>query len=113
MVVGKLKVCHRIYFICFLCSTVLVGATYGVLFTEQEAAFSNFRLWESLGFVIAYIYTPRIRIRYAHIILLCVLTLSMICYGIIDIKQRRKKKKIEDTQTSANISTDTHIITAF
>lgn len=72
-----------------------VSATYGVLFTEHESAFSNFRLWESLGYVIAYVYTPRIRILYAHIILLCVLTVSMICYFIIDLSELRRKKNEE------------------
>ena len=82
---------------------LIVSATYGVLFTEHESAFSNFRLWESLGFVIAYVYTPRIRIIYAHIILLCVLSVSMICYTVIDIKERRwKKKKLAEENTSTN-----------
>jgi len=93
---------------------VIVNATYGVLFTEHESAFSNYRLWESLGFVIACVYTPRIRIRYAHIILLCVLTLSMICYGIIDIKERRKKKKIKaETSSTTTEQIEPDIITRF
>jgi hypothetical protein len=94
MAVGK----HRVSGVCFhhtyldwVFSTV--GAAYGVLFTENESAFSNFRLWESLGYVIAYVYTPRIRIKYAQIILLCVLTLSMICYGVIDFTESRRKKQ--------------------
>ncbi len=93
---------------------LIVSATYGVLFTEHESAFSNFRLWESLGYVIAYVYTPRIRIKYAHIILLCVLTLSMICYGIIDIKERRRKKKLEDEKSSSsNDQAEANATTAF
>lgn len=92
---------------------MIVSASYGVLFTEHESAFSNFRLWESLGFVIAYVYTPRIRIIYAHIILLCVLTISMICYTIIDIKERRRKKKEElpEEKPSTN-PVDAEIMTA-
>ena len=32
-----------------------VNSIYGVLFeSNQEAAFTNFRLWESLGFAISY-----------------------------------------------------------
>jgi hypothetical protein len=93
---------------------IIVNATYGVLFTEHESAFSNYRLWESLGFVIAYVYTPRIRIRYAHIILLCVLTLAMICYTIIHIKERRKKKKVKDESPSTTIDqVESDTITAF
>jgi hypothetical protein len=93
---------------------LIVSATYGVLFTEHESAFSNFRLWESLGFVIAYVYTPRIRIKYAHIILLCVLTVAMICYTVIDIKERRRKKKLEDEKSSSsNDQAETNATTAF
>ena len=92
---------------------MIVSASYGVLFTEHESAFSNFRLWESLGYVIAYIYTPRIRIIYAHIILLCVLTLSMICYTIIDIKERRrKKKKVAEDKPAIN-EVNSEAMTAF
>ena len=33
-----------------------INALYGVLFaSEEEAAFSNYRLWESFGFFIAFI----------------------------------------------------------
>ncbi|CAF1117677.1 unnamed protein product [Adineta steineri] len=82
------------------CWQTQIAATYGTIFTDNESAFSNFRLWESLGYVIAYVYTPRIRIRYAHIILLCVLTLSMICYAIIEIREKRKKKKAPEEEPS-------------
>jgi hypothetical protein len=102
-------------YICLFFFRLIVSAAYGVLFTEHASAFSNFRLWESLGFVIACVYTPRIRLRYAQIILLCVLTLSMICYGIIDIKERRRKKKEEEaikpSTSSDTIEPDT--ITSF
>ncbi len=101
-------------FVCFF--LLIVSATYGTLFTEHESAFSNFRLWESLGYVIAYVYTPRIRIKYAQIILLCVLTLSIICYGIIHIRERQKKKKVEEEKppsSSSNVQTESEGITAF
>ena len=33
-----------------------INALYGVLFASQEeAAFSNYRLWESIGFLIAFV----------------------------------------------------------
>ena len=33
-----------------------INALYGVLFySQEEAAFSNYRLWESFGFIIAFI----------------------------------------------------------
>jgi hypothetical protein len=43
------------------CGQLLFPALYGVVFPNEEAAaFSNYRLWESLGFVVAYIYGNRI-----------------------------------------------------
>ncbi|CAF0768384.1 unnamed protein product [Adineta ricciae] len=97
------------------CWQTQTNAAYGVLFTEHESAFSNFRLWESLGYVIAYVYTPRIRIKYAHAILLCVLTISMICYVIIYIREKRKKKKVQDEkpQISPTDPVQSTIVTSF
>ncbi|XP_046853528.1 protein unc-93 homolog A-like isoform X2 [Xenia sp. Carnegie-2017] len=42
-----------------------INAFYGVLFHDkQEAAFSNYRLWESLGFVISFALSSAICVRY-------------------------------------------------
>ncbi|UJR14080.1 hypothetical protein I4U23_001076 [Adineta vaga] len=71
-----------------------INAFYGVLFVEKdEAAFSNYRLWESSGFVLFYIITPFIRIRIALIILLIFLTLGMCGYGITEYRLRKNKIK--------------------
>ena len=33
-----------------------INALYGVLFaSKEEAAFSNYRLWESIGFIVAFV----------------------------------------------------------
>ena len=67
---------------------------YGVLFVDNnEAAFSNYRLWESIGFVLFYIITPYIRLRIALIILLIFLTLGMSGYGATEYRLRRNKIK--------------------
>lgn len=71
-----------------------INSFYGVLFVDQEeAAFSNYRLWESTGFVIFYIITPYIRIRLALIILLVFLTLGMMGYGTTEYRSRQKTVK--------------------
>jgi predicted MFS family arabinose efflux permease len=73
-----------------------INAFYGVLFVENdEAAFSNYRLWESIGFVLFYIITPYIRIRIALIILLIFLTFGMLGYGLIEYRWKRKPKQIQ------------------
>ena len=62
-------------------------ALYGTLFmNEEEAAFSNYRLWESLGFVIAYILSWNFKNYTKLIILSVVLGIGMIGYFIIECK---------------------------
>ena len=79
-----------------------INSYYGVLFVEkQEAAFSNYRLWESTGFVIFYIITPFIRIRTALIILLVFLTIGMMGYGTTEYRSRDKKQKNNQVAPSA------------
>ena len=58
---------------------------YGVFFHDnQEPAFSNYRLWESLGFVIAFAYANYLCIINKLIILLVVLTLSLVGYFLAE-----------------------------
>lgn len=60
-------------------------AMYGVFFADnQEAAFSNYRLWESLGFVIAFAYANFLCIKVKLIILLVVLIISLVGYFIAE-----------------------------
>ena len=71
-----------------------INAFYGALFVKNdEAAFSNYRLWESIGFVIFYIITPYIRIRIALIILLIFLTAGLTGYGLTEYRWKMKNKK--------------------
>ncbi len=71
-----------------------INAFYGVLFVENdEAAFSNYRLWESIGFVLFYIITPYIRIRIALIILLIFLTTGLAGYGLTEYRWKMKNSK--------------------
>jgi MFS family permease len=71
-----------------------INAFYGVIFVDKdEAAFSNYRLWESSGFVLFYIITPYIRIRLALIILVIFLTMGMLGYGLTEYRLRKKSIK--------------------
>lgn len=68
-----------------------VNAFYGVLFpTNQEAAFSNYRLWESVGFVIAFAYGNYICISTKIQILICFLILGVALYGVIEFKRKNE-----------------------
>jgi hypothetical protein len=71
-----------------------INSFYGTLFAdEKEAAFSNYRLWESTGFVVFYIITPYIRLRLSLIILIISLTLGMMGYGTTEYRLRRNTVK--------------------
>ncbi|XP_038659110.1 protein unc-93 homolog A-like isoform X2 [Scyliorhinus canicula] len=61
------------------------NAIYGVLFLEnKEAAFANYRLWESVGFVTAFAYANFLCITVKLIILVIVLILGMALYGVVE-----------------------------
>ncbi|XP_044531416.1 protein unc-93 homolog A-like [Gracilinanus agilis] len=61
------------------------NAVYGDLFVKnKEAAFANYRLWESLGFVIAFGYSTSLCVSIKLYILMVILILSMLLYGTIE-----------------------------
>ncbi|XP_049914777.1 protein unc-93 homolog A [Epinephelus moara] len=66
------------------------NALYGVLFPrDKEAAFANYRMWESLGFVIAFAYSTFLCLEYKLYILLAVLVLTLITYPIVEYNERK------------------------
>lgn len=74
-----------------ICIFVLILAFYGVLFpTDQEAAFSNYRLWESIGFVVSFAYANFICTDVKIYILIGVLSIGIILYAIIELIRKRE-----------------------
>ncbi|XP_028401831.1 protein unc-93 homolog A-like [Dendronephthya gigantea] len=70
-----------------------INALYGVLFHDnQEAAFSNYRLWESLGFVISFALSSFICVRVKIYILIAVLVIGMILYAAVEVMYRQSSK---------------------
>merc|ERR1712106_790422 len=75
-----------------------INALYGVLFaSDEEAAFSNYRLWESMGFLLAFITQACGVCVFPKILLTIVfLSIGMGCYFIVEFlegkKNTRKKK---------------------
>ncbi|KAJ8396214.1 hypothetical protein AAFF_G00020810 [Aldrovandia affinis] len=66
-------------------------ALYGVLFPEQkEAAFANYRMWESVGFVIAFAYSNFICLNTKLYILIAVLISAMVFYGWVEWEEHKK-----------------------
>lgn len=67
-----------------------INALYGVLFKENaEAGFANYRLWESLGFTIAFAYAGHIGVAYKLAVLIGVLALGMAGYLVIEVRARQ------------------------
>ena len=78
--------------ICFL--FIFKIAFYGVIFpAEEEAAFSNYRLWESLGFAIVFSYSTAFCIDVKLYILAGVLVVGMIGYLTIEILERIRNNR--------------------
>jgi len=70
----------------------LINALYGVLFaSDEEAAFSNYRLWESMGFLVAFITQASGVCIFPKLILtLCVLFVAMVGYLILEVMERKE-----------------------
>ena len=69
-----------------------INAFYGVLFpNDEEAAFSNYRLWESMGFLIAFILQTQVCIEAKLYVLVIVFSIGMFGYFIIEFQQRKNK----------------------
>lgn len=72
---------------------------------NKEAAFSNYRLWESVGFVVAYAYSTHLSARMKLYVCFAVLVVGVIGYAIVEIlqvkKQRRLKQMEEDPKAAA------------
>jgi hypothetical protein len=78
----------------FLFFSLIFKAFYGVIFkSEEEAAFSNYRLWESLGFAIAYAYSNYICTGVKLYLLLIYLSFGVSGYGLIEFGLRTGEKK--------------------
>ncbi|XP_050101118.1 UNC93-like protein [Anopheles aquasalis] len=73
-----------------------INGLYGALFRRnKEAAFSNYRLWESVGFVVAYAYSTALCARMKLYLLFGVLVCGMIGYTIVEIHQSKKEKRMK------------------
>lgn len=75
----------------------IISALYGFLFKDNlEPAFSNYRLFEAIGFLIAFAWSNFLKTYIKLYICLGILTIGMGMYGIVEILERTKKKKVLD-----------------
>lgn len=88
--------------------SVFFSGLYGTLFRRnKEAAFSNYRLWESVGFVIAYAYSTHLCCRMKLYVQLTILLAGFILYVIVEVhhlhkikRQKAKEKKAAALEAS-------------
>lgn len=73
-----------------------VNGIYGTLFRRnKEAAFSNYRLWESAGFVVAYAYSTHLCARMKLYVMFVVLVVGMIGYMVVEFLHKQKKLRMK------------------
>ncbi|XP_066260260.1 UNC93-like protein isoform X2 [Euwallacea similis] len=79
-----------------------VNGLYGALFRRnKEAAFSNYRLWESVGFVVAYAYSTQLCARMKLYVQLSVLVIGFLLYCIVEIHHMRKLRRQKEKERRA------------
>lgn len=85
------------------------NALFGTLFEKnKEAAFANYRLWEALGFVIAFGYSSFLCVSVKLYILLAVLILAMVTYGTVEyLESGSQVQNLTATQTSQAVEGET------
>ncbi|XP_037772648.1 UNC93-like protein [Penaeus monodon] len=67
-----------------------INTLYGVIFPgESEAAFSNYRLWESTGFIIAYACSTVLCVSSKIVVLNVFLLLGIVGYYAIEVLEKR------------------------
>ncbi|CAH0715375.1 unnamed protein product, partial [Brenthis ino] len=72
---------------------VQINAYYGILFPgREEAAFSNFRLWESVGYIIAYIISPYLRTSAKTYVLMACMLIGTVFYFVVEYRDKKSKK---------------------
>ena len=69
------------------------SALYGALFSsESEAAFSNYRMWESFGFIIAFAYSNYVCTSVKLLVLKVVMGVGMGGYFCVEWLQWRERR---------------------
>jgi len=78
-----------------------INALYGALFANnEEAAFSNYRMWESLGFVIAFITGSLNVCTFPKIIgVIIFLCVGMVGYFIVEFNEYRRKRQVDNNNS--------------
>ncbi|XP_028130120.2 UNC93-like protein isoform X1 [Diabrotica virgifera virgifera] len=75
---------------------VQINSYSGILFPgEEEAAFSNFRLWESTGSVISYIWSPYLCVRTKIYLLMGLIFVGVLGYTAVEYIQSKNGRQLD------------------
>ncbi|XP_072948781.1 uncharacterized protein [Epargyreus clarus] len=84
---------------------VQINAYYGIAFPgREEAAYANFRLWESVGFIVAYLLFPYMTTTEKTYLLLAVMFIGVLFYFIVEYRDRESTKPVENNKKDLYIS---------
>ncbi|CAG5045196.1 unnamed protein product [Parnassius apollo] len=76
---------------------VQINSLFGILFPgREEAAFANFRLWKSVGYIVAYIISPHLRTSTKTYLLIVLMIIGVSLYFVVEYRDRKAKKKLEE-----------------
>ncbi|XP_071087105.1 protein unc-93 homolog A-like [Haliotis cracherodii] len=85
-----------------------INALYGLLFKDNmESGFANYRLWESVGFIIQYAYNDYLCTSTKLHISLAILITGMFGYATVEVLHRRENnsKMLGDTRNDITVTT--------
>ncbi|KAG0429315.1 hypothetical protein HPB47_023720 [Ixodes persulcatus] len=78
----------------FLVGDFTQATFYGIVFADsEEGAFANYRLWESLGFIVAFAVQKVLLVTHKLLLLTVLLSAGMIGYLFIEIHLKLKKRR--------------------
>lgn len=79
-----------------------VNGLYGSMFKgNKEAAFSNYRLFEAMGFALSLGTSTLFCLRTKAMILLIIFLLGALGYAIVEFREKRKEKQLNKMETSS------------
>ena len=87
---------------------MLFAGLHGIIFHDNvEAAFSVYKVWESLGFIVAYFVSPLLCVMVKLYGMIAILTVGIIGYALMEVlvsknmgKPRRTYRPIRHTRTA-------------
>ncbi|CAF4185263.1 unnamed protein product [Rotaria sordida] len=82
------------------------AALYGILFVnKEEAAYSNLWLGQNIGYFVVYLCGPSLRVQTIIILQLVYLTIALLGYFAVEIRQYRKRLMIASIDNDFKVST--------